>query len=92
MILDWAASCSAGAVDYAIYEGTLGDFYCHTALDCSDDGDPLTEEVQPGAGDTYYLVVPLAAGAEGSYGASSSAERPQGGAACLTTQVIAACP
>jgi hypothetical protein len=92
LILDWAASCSPGAVDYAIYEGTLSNFYSHAAADCTDDGDPLTEEIQPGAGDTYYLVVPLTAGAEGSYGASSSAERPQGTAACRAPQVIAACP
>jgi hypothetical protein len=92
LVLDWAAGCSPGAVDYAIYEGTLGNFYSHAAADCTDDGDALTEEIQPGTGDTYYLVVPLTAGAEGSYGASSWAERPQGIAACRATQVIAACP
>lgn len=94
LVLAWTGSCSPGAVDYGIYEGTLGLWpsYSHTAMDCTDGGDPLTEEVQPGAGDTYYLVVPLTADVEGSYGLSSLAERPQGTSVCRTSRVIAACP
>jgi hypothetical protein len=94
LILTWTASCSPGAVDHGIYEGTLGLWpsYSHTAKDCTDDGNPLTEEIQPGAGDTYYLVVPLTPDVEGSYGLSSSAERPPGASVCRTSQVIAACP
>lgn len=46
----------------------------------------------PLASDTYYLVVPLGATREGSYGTDSEGlERPQGVTACLPQQV-AACP
>ena len=91
--LSWAASCSPGAVDYAVYEGIIGEFTSHTMTDCSDDGDPLMEEVQPSPGDRYYLVVPLTFDSEGSYGTSSSAaERPAGTETCRPTRVIAACP
>ncbi len=93
LALSWAASCSPGAVDYAIYEGIIGDFTSHTMIDCSDDGDPFTEEVQPLPGGRYYLVVPLAFDSEGSYGTSSTAaERPVGMEVCQASQVIAACP
>jgi hypothetical protein len=91
--LSWTGSCSPGAEDYAIYEGILGDFSSHTLKDCFDDGDALVEEVQPSAGDRYYLVVPLAFDSEGSYGRSSRAEeRPVGTETCRTSQVIADCP
>ncbi len=38
VILSWSASCSEGASDYGIYEGTIGAFYSHTSVDCNDGG------------------------------------------------------
>jgi hypothetical protein len=93
--LTWGPSCSALAVDYGIYEGVIGSWYSHTSLDCSDDGSNLTEDVVPGDGGRYYLVVPLAAGIteEGSYGTDSAgAPRPPGVATCAPQQNLAACP
>ena len=79
----WGPSCRTTDTDYAVYEGTLGDFASHVPKVCSTGG-LRTQELTPGAGDTYYLVVPTQAGREGSYGKSSAGiERPQGPAACL---------
>lgn len=91
--LKWKPSCSVGGEDYGIYEGKLGAWYSHTRLDCHDDGTPLIEEVTPGAGNRYYLVVPMNPSVEGSYGAASSgAARPVGTATCRTTQMLTPCP
>lgn len=88
----WEASCSAGAEDYAIYEGIIGSWYSHTALDCSDDGGDRMEDFSPGAGNRYYLVVPLNANDEGSYGLDSTLnQRPRGAATCVPTQALDAC-
>jgi hypothetical protein len=83
--LTWAASCSIGAEDYGIHEGTLGSWYSHDEIDCYDDGGDFSEVVNYAAGDTYYLVVPYNANDEGSYGKRSvpplaaPAERPASG-------------
>jgi len=91
--LVWDQSCSQGATDYGIYQGTIGSWYSHTLLDCSDAGNDLQEDITPGAGNRYFLVVPLNAFGEGSYGQRSGAiERPVGGAVCSTPQVITSCP
>jgi hypothetical protein len=80
--LDWSASCSVGAEDYGIHEGTIGVWYSHDDIDCQDNGGDLDEVVNYAAGDTYYLVVPHNANDEGSYGKRSvpplpaPAERP----------------
>lgn len=94
LTLTWGASCSTGAVNYAIYEGGLGDFTSHVKKDCSDDGGNLTEEITPRPGNAYYLVVALSATDEGSYGhPSSGAERPVPAPAdrCLASQSVVAC-
>lgn len=93
--LTWGPSCSSGAANYAIYEGVVGTWYSHTSIDCSDDGANLTEDVVPGDGGRYYLVVPEGASfaEEGSYGTSSAgAERPPGTTVCAPQQNVAACP
>lgn len=92
--LIWSGSCSMGAIDYGIYEGTLGTWYSHAMKDCSDGGGDRAEEITPSAGNRYYLVVSLSASGEGSYGKDSAgAERPVGtGARCLPAQVLGACP
>jgi hypothetical protein len=90
--LSWGTGCGPGAVDYAIYEGTIGAFTSHAILDCSDDGADRTERITP-SGSAYYFVVPLGAGNEGSYGTDSAgAERPPASPACAATQVTADCP
>ena len=91
--LSWSTSCSSGAENYAIYQGTLGSWYSHTALDCSDDGALLTETVPVGPGNLYYLVVPENTDDEGSYGLNSaSTQRPRGITTCTVTQTISSCP
>ena len=85
--LSWGASCLATDTDYAIYEGALGDFTSHTSLLCSTAGVTTTTFV-PLAGSTYYLVVPLSASREGSYGTTNGeAERSVGEDACLPQQI-----
>jgi hypothetical protein len=91
--LSWDPSCSLWANDYAIYAGTIGAFNSHTAIDCSDDLHDLTETIALPAGNRYYLVVPLTANAEGSYGATSAGvERPRGTAVCRAAQTPPSCP
>lgn len=91
--LDWGATCTGAAVDYAIFEGTLGNWYDHTQVDCSDDGADRSETLVSAAGDRYYLVVPHAAGEEGSYGLDGAGlERPVGAVSCEPVQVIEVCP
>lgn len=98
LVLDWSASCSEGAEDYGIYEGTIGTWYSHTDIDCEDASGDLTEQVTPGAGNRYYLVVAHNAKSEGSYGSSDNfppgfdTERPVGAATCAASQVITSCP
>lgn len=89
--LAWAASCNPADADYAVYEGTLGDFASHQPAQCSTSG-ATTAALPASVGSSYYLVVPRNAQAEGSYGvATAGAERPPSPAACLPQQV-ATCP
>jgi len=91
--IGWSAATSAGADDYGIYEGRIGAWYSHTAIDCSDAAGDRAEDVTPGAGNRYYLVVPWNANDEGSYGQDSGGiERPVGvPATCRPTQSLE-CP
>lgn len=105
IILTWPGSCAAGGHDYGIYEGSIVSpwTYNHTAKVCTDTPPVLTEQITPGSGDRYYLVVPLNGcnGSEGSYGRCSSGqclagdERPVGLSVCAAPQVLPtppACP
>ena len=92
LTLSWLTSCSQGASDYGIYEGTIGSWYSHTLKDCDDGAPALTEEVTPAAGSSYYLVVPQNDSEEGSYGLATSGERPVGAAQCITPQTLTPCP
>ncbi|ANM31476.1 hypothetical protein ABI59_20755 [Acidobacteria bacterium Mor1] len=93
LILSWNPSCSASMPDYGVFEGVLGSFSSHSPLTCVDNGLDNTEEVISGAGDRYYLVVPLTVGAEGSYGLDGSgAERPIGSGTCRAARDTTRCP
>jgi hypothetical protein len=88
--LDWGDSCSEGDLDYAIFEGTIGDYTSHTEMMCSTAG-ATTQTFFPSSGSQYYLVVPISSGFEGSYGYDSSgAQRPQGTTSCRP-QALGAC-
>ena len=90
--LSWAASCRAGATDYAVYEGQLGTWYSHEPKQCTSGG-ALSLTLVPSGGDRYYLVAPLSAGFLGSFGtATSGAERPDGLGSCGTDRALAPCP
>ena len=66
LVLSWDASCLATDTDFAIYEGSLGDFTSHEPRFC-DTGGLTTITFAPGTGDRYYLVTPRNADNDGSY-------------------------
>jgi hypothetical protein len=86
--LAWGASCTLSD-DYAVYEGTLGSFTSHAQRTCSTGG-ARAYTLTPNAGNRYFLVVPLRADREGSYGSGVLPERPPAASACRP-QAIAAC-
>lgn len=89
--LSWGASCVASDSDYAIYEGTLGQFDTHLPAVCSSGGE-LTRTLTPAAGDRYFLVVPRNAEREGSYGVDSvGSPRASSASACLPQALAPAC-
>jgi hypothetical protein len=103
LVLTWPGSCASGAHDYGIYEGALGTWTSHSAIDCHDAPPLLTEQITPLTGNRYYLVVPFNGcnATEGSYGRCSPGycgpgdERSIGTAVCAAPQLIPtppACP
>lgn len=89
--LSWGGSCSAGGVDYEVYEGTLGSFASHVPALCSTSGS-TTATITPAVLRGYYLVVPRTATDEGSYGKRTGGiERPPSAFACFP-QRLTACP
>lgn len=78
--------------DYAIYQGTIGNWYSHnTVITCSA-GTDFTETFATPAGDVYFLIVPISATEEGSYGTNSnSQERPVSANRCKSTQNLTSC-
>ncbi len=89
--LEWDASCSVGATDYAVYRGEIGDPTSMMPLTCSTGG-ALSEPLAPGSVDSFFVVVPLAGSVEGSYGLTSTGtERPRSLSACVIDQTIDAC-
>jgi hypothetical protein len=90
ILLSWGTSCLASDVNYAVYEGTLGNFASHRWKTCDTNGEtefrvPIT------LGNKYYLVVPISPTSEGSYGTSSDGvERPPGSLACRL-QLVGEC-
>ncbi len=89
--LDWGASCSTSGVDYAIYQGTIGTYPSHAIEFCTTQG-LLAKTFPVDPGSLYFLVVPLSADREGSYGKDSALiERPQAAPACKP-QLVGSCP
>ena len=89
--LDWGATCGV-AVDYAVYEGTLGSWYDHVPDLCSTAGNTAAS-ITPGPGDHYYLVVPLGPGDEGGYGHNSSGgDIPASASPCRSVHNPIPCP
>jgi hypothetical protein len=87
----WSPSCHAGDLDYAIYEGSIGNFASHVPRVCTTSG-ATAASIAPGAGSMYYLVVPQGGSVEGSYGTRSGGiERPASAAACLARAIVS-CP
>jgi hypothetical protein len=80
--LSWDPSCLPADADYAVYEGSIGDFASHTPVVCSTTG-ALSHVFTPTDGDRYFLVVPQRGLREGSYGADSAGTpRPPSQAYC----------
>jgi hypothetical protein len=91
LTLDWGDSCSPSDVDYAVYEGDLGDFTSHVPLLCNTGG-LTTADVPEPATNKYYLIVPTDGLADGSYGKDGNGiERPGSLVACRPHAVIS-CP
>lgn len=89
--LSWGASCSDDATDYTVHRGTIGTWYSHSAVACSTGGVTGTT-LAPGAGSSYFLVVPVTDDAEGSYGRNrAGVERPTSAATCRTQWVAQQC-
>jgi hypothetical protein len=83
LALTWGDSCKPADFDFAVYEGPIGGIFDdHTAKLCTTDGHTFVDVV-PDAGDRYFLIVPLNADHEGSYGKNSAGQqRPPGNVQC----------
>lgn len=88
--LSWATACGP-AVDYAVYEGQLGFPNSLVSRLCSTGG-ATTATLAPNQDAAYYIVVPLNAGNEGSYGRDSAGNERAPAATACATQQITACP
>ena len=90
--ISWDPSCANQTVNYGIYQGVIGSWSSHVALDCDDASSDYQEVVTPGGGNRYFLVVPLSNDAEGSYGTNSGGiERPRGATTCRALQMPGSC-
>lgn len=93
-VLAWGVSCVPTDVDYAVYVGVLPDFTSHAPRSCSSQG--LTTRTVRGIDEpeAYFLVVPLSATREGSYGSDGAGvDRPAAppGVGCRP-QLVEPCP
>jgi hypothetical protein len=93
LLLQWEDSCFADD-EYGIYQGQLGNWYSHVAVQCGDaDGASLSEMIAEPASNAYFLVVPYGM-TEAPPGFDSSGDpRPQGAedGRCVTVQAPAGC-
>lgn len=85
--LSWDASCRTSDVDYAVYEGTIGDFGDPLPRRCSTAG-ATSATLTPAGEATYYLVAPLSSDSEGSLGIDGAGvERPPSSSPCLARSI-----
>ena len=89
--LSWGASCSAGAVDYGVYEGPLLSFTNRVSLLCSTAGATIAL-ITPSSENSYYLVVPATSNTEGSYGKNSSGVERSATVVACRPQNLGSCP
>ena len=90
--LTWTVSCSPEAIDQTVHEGALGDWYRHDAISCATGGASPAASLIPAGGSRYFLIAPVTAVDEGSYGLDSFGdERPVSSNTCLPTNVLT-CP
>ena len=91
IVLSWNLSCAEDDLDYAVYEGSIGDFAGHAPRLCSTSGTPSATLI-PAFDDAFFLIVPSNGFREGSYGMDGSgSERPSSGGSCLP-QSVESCP
>ena len=89
--LDWGPACGAGS-DYSVHEGTIGSWYSHDKRLCTTQG-ATAATLTPGAGDSYFLIVPLDLTREESYGVDSlDIERPPSISTCRPASDNLSCP
>ena len=91
--LQWEDSCLAND-QFGIYQGVIGDWYSHVAVQCGDaDGAALSEMIPESAASSYYLVVPYNLTEAPPGVDSSDVPRPQAAAGdrCVTVQAPAGC-
>ena len=77
VVLSWGPPCNDAAVpdqDFAVYQGTFGDWDSLTSLTCTTGGSRSWVVADPGA-NLFWLVVPQTSANEGSYGISRFGER-----------------
>ena len=91
LILGWDASCDVTDIDYAVYEGELGNFESHRPVLCSTGG-ATTATFTPSAFSTYYLVAPLNGTREGSHGRNSYGVERHTGTGTCRDQALSVCP
>jgi hypothetical protein len=86
--LTWGVSCIQSDADFAIYEGSIGDFTSHVRIMCSTGGATETNLI-PNSGDRYFLVAPRNNDREGSLGKDSDGTlRPEGLLVCAERLVL----
>lgn len=95
VVMNWGASCSADATDYAVYEGDLDKLregtWNHAPATCSTASD-LDETVFTGTGSRYFLVASVAGAYEGHLGHGlNDALRPASASACAIREASPTC-
>jgi hypothetical protein len=88
---NWGASCTTATNNYAIQEGTLGNWYSHAGLVCAT-GNVTSFDFTPGGASRYYLVIATDGNYEGSYGVDSNGTViPPSQSPCRTQAVTNTC-
>lgn len=90
LALAWSPACGGGE-DYAVYEGELGVADSFASRTCTTGG-ATAALLSPSEGSRSYVVVPLLAGSEGSYGKRSDGTERDPAASACAEQVINECP